>query len=82
MESKKIGSHQELIQSDPISCPHDRSLAGGKITWYFRRSYGLRAGDADLTVFEKIIFFFISVTFCSFWEFAAENKPILWEGMI
>ena len=31
---------------------------------------------------KKKIFFLISGTFDSFWDIAAGNKPILWEGMI
>ena len=47
-----------------------RSPAGGKISWYFHRSYGLTAGDADPPFFEKIYFFAISGTFGSFWDVA------------
>ena len=36
---------------------HARSPAGGKILWYFHRSYGLMAWDADLTAFEKKMIF-------------------------
>ena len=42
-----------------------RSPAGGKISWYFRRSYGLTAGDADP------LFFFLNFdTLSSFWDVA------------
>ena len=62
---------------------HARSPAEGKISWYFRQSYGLMMGDADLTIFEKKkTFFLISGTFGSFWDVAPKNKPILREGMI
>ena len=32
--------------------------------------------------FKKINVFLISSTYSSFWDVTAENKPILWEGMI
>ena len=65
-----------------ISLPiHARSPGGGKISWYFHRSYGLREGMLISRILNKSIFL-ISGTFGSFWDVAAENKPILWEGTI
>ena len=49
--------YQLSRKSKYSSCIHARSPARGRISWFFRWSYGLTAGDADLTVFEKIIFF-------------------------
>ena len=54
-------------------------LGGGKYLMVFSPIFWPQ--DADLTDFEKIIFF-ISGTVSSFGDFAAENKPVLWEGMI
>ena len=53
---------------------HVRSPAGAKISWYFHRSYGLMAGDADPPFFVVVFFFnrffVISGTFGSFWDLA------------
>ena len=52
---------------------------GKKISWYFHRSYGLTAGDADFTVFEnEKHFFLISGTFGSFWDVVTENRFYWW----
>ena len=43
---------------------------------------GLTAGMPISRILKKSMFFLISGTFGSFWDVAAENKPILWKGMI
>ena len=53
---------------------HARSPTGGKISWYFYRSYGLTVGDADLTDFEKTNFFSFLVHLVHFWYIWLTNK--------
>ena len=55
----KLRKHQ---YKEMIMNIHVRSSAGGEISWYFRRSYGLTARDADPPFFLKNRFFF-----CNFW---------------
>ena len=42
----------------------------------------LRRGMPTSRILKKNHLFLISGIFCSFWDVAAENKPILWEGTI
>ena len=68
--------HWFCLISSPI---HARSPGGGKISWY-STDLVLRRGCWSHGFWNKSIFF--SGTFGSFWDVVAENKPILWEGMI